>query len=355
MKPNWELTGHEWAVNLLRRHVANGETRHAYLFAGPTGVGRRTLAMKFAQALLCTKPPAPGESCGECRDCKMAAAMRHPDLAIVAPVVRDGTIKVEQVREAQSLIYLKPYQSRFRISLFLDFQQATIPAQNAMLKTLEEAPAHAILILVANEPEQLLPTIVSRCEVLRLRPAGVPEVERMLEGEGVAPEKSRLLAHIGDGRAGYAKTLLADEEGMATRAQRLEELHALLKSSRVQRFAYAEMLAKTRCKDVHVAEHITLTRPEESELERIRGKCVLDKTLPIWLSFWRDVLLRTAGAETPITNLDQEARINELAARMDVASARKVVANLELGIARLDRNVNKQLLTEVILLDWPHM
>ncbi len=139
MKPNWELTGHEWAVNLLRRQVATGETRHAYLFAGPTGVGRRTLAMKFAQALNCTNPPAPGEYCGECRDCKMAAAMRHPDLAIVAPVVRDGTIKVEQVREAQSLIYLKPYQSQFRISLFLDFQQATISAQNAMLKTLEEA------------------------------------------------------------------------------------------------------------------------------------------------------------------------------------------------------------------------
>ena len=138
---NWNLLGHEWAVDMLRTHVARESMRHAYLLSGPPGVGRRTLALRFAQALNCTQPLQPGVPCGRrCRDCKQIEAMGHPDLAVVQAEAEGGTLKVEQVREARRALTLKPYQSRFRVVLFLRFQEANDNAANALLKTLEDAP-----------------------------------------------------------------------------------------------------------------------------------------------------------------------------------------------------------------------
>jgi len=102
MTDNWNLLGHDWAVDMLRRHIVTGEARHAYLFAGPPGLGRRSLALAFAQALNCTNPPAPGEFCGQCRDCKQIAAQKHPDLAVVQAENEGGVLKVEQVREVKA-------------------------------------------------------------------------------------------------------------------------------------------------------------------------------------------------------------------------------------------------------------
>lgn len=324
---NWNLIGHAWAVDLLRRHVANGEARHAYLFSGPPGLGRRTLALGLARALNCTNPPAPGESCGECRDCRQTAAMQHPDMAVVQAETEGGTLKVDQVRAVQHALALKPYQSKYRVALFLRFQEANDNAANALLKTLEEAPAHAILLLTADTPEALLPTIISRCEILRLRPLRVAEVEAMLASRGVEPDRVRLLAHISGGRPGYANRLLEDASLLETRAERLNDLQSLLKSTRVKKFSYADKLAKDK--------------------ESMR------QAITFWLSYWRDVLLKTAKASMPITNVDYTDEIEALSARLTLPSVRRVVSDLEQALDRMDRNVNPRLLAEVLLMDWP--
>ncbi len=327
MTSNWHLTGHDWAVEMLRRHVTQDEARHAYLFAGPSGLGRRTLALRFAQALNCPQPVAPGEPCGTCRDCKQIEAMQHPDLTIVQAEAEGRTLAVDQVRSVQHAFSLKPYQARFRVAIFLRFQEANANAANALLKTLEEAPAHAILILTADSAESLLPTVVSRCEVLRLRPLPAEAIESFLAGHGAGEAQARLIAHVSGGKPGYALQLLRDEKLLETRAERLNELQALLPATRVDKFAYAEKLAK--------------------------DKDLMRQTIQLWISYWRDVLLQTAKAGMPLANIDRAREIEALAARLDLPTARRVVEVLEQALARLERNVNPRLLAEVVLLDLP--
>ena len=339
MTANWNLIGNEWAVDMLKKHVTNGTTRHAYLFAGPPGLGRRTLALRFAQALNCQTPLQPGIPCGGCRDCKQIAAMQHADLSVIEPTVKDpnnpkelipapnGEIRIQQIRDLQKTINLKPYQSRYRVLIFLRFQQANIEACNALLKTLEEAPSYAVLILTADNPEQLLPTIVSRCEVLRLRPLKVEEVMKELESRGVESGQAKLIAHISGGRFGYALRLLDDEALLGWREERLNDLQTLISASRVEKFAYADKLAKDK--------------------ESMR------QTILIWLSYWRDVMLRTAHAQTPLVNVDRNVEIEDLAQRLDLSIARRVVSGLEGVLEKMERNVNSRLLAEVLLLDLP--
>jgi DNA polymerase-3 subunit delta' len=327
MTANWNLIGNEWAVDMLKKHITHGTTRHAYLLAGPPGLGRRMLALRFAQALNCQTPIEPGVPCGECRDCKQTAAMQHADLMIVRSESEGAVLKVDQIREARRTLVLKPYQAMYRVALFLRFQEANDNAANALLKTLEEAPSYAVLILTADNPEQLLPTIVSRCEVIRLRPLRVEEVQKELEARGLGTDKARLLAHISGGRFGYALRLLEDESLLERREERLNDLQSLISASRVEKFAYADKLS--------------------------RDKESMRQAISIWLSYWRDVMLRTAHAETPLANVDRNVEIEDLAQRLDLSMARRVVVSFEDVLEKMERNVNSRLLAEVLLLDLP--
>src|SRR5512139_3624059 len=230
---NWDLLGHQWAVGLLREHVARQSLRHAYLITGPQGVGRRTLALRLSQAINCLQPPGPGELCGTCRACTLIGRMQHPDLAVVQAAQSGGTLKVDQIRELQSSLSLAPYEAQYRMAVLLRFEEAHVSAQNAFLKTLEEPPPRVILLLTAESPERLLPTVVSRCEVIRLRPLPVEEVNMGLQERwGLPQDQALLLAHLSGGRPGYALRLLQSPEMLDARRLRLDDHQRLLAWSR---------------------------------------------------------------------------------------------------------------------------
>ena len=259
--------------------------------------------------------------------------MQHPDMNVIEPTDKElnpdpsGIIRVEQIRNLQKTFNLKPYQSKYRVALFLRFEKANDNAANALLKTLEEAPAHAILLLTADNPEQLLPTIVSRCEILRLRPLAVSAIEADLLERGVDEERARLLSHISGGRPGYARRLIDDITLLEKREERLDDLQTLLPAPRVEKFSYADKLSK--------------------------DKDSMRQTILIWLSYWRDVLLKTSGAQAALTNADRADEITALTYSIDLPLARRLAADLENAIERLEKNVNARLLAEVTLMDWP--
>lgn len=329
MNNNWNIIGHEWAVDMLKKHIVHGTTRHAYLFAGPPGIGRRTLALRFAQALNCATPVSPGVPCGECRDCKQIEAMQHIDLAVIQAEGEGGTLKVDQIRETRRILTFKPYTAKYRLAFFLRFQEANESAANALLKTLEEAPSYAVLILTADNPEQLLPTILSRCEVLRLRPLKIEEIQQALEEKGFETNQARWIAHISGGRFGYARRLLESDSLLHEREERLNDLQHLISASRLEKFSYADKLSK-----------------DKDSMRRV---------ILIWLSYWRDVMLRAARAESPLVNIDRNLEIENVAHRMDLSSARRIVHGLEDTLERMEKNVNARLLAEMLLLDLPRL
>jgi DNA polymerase-3 subunit delta' len=327
MTENWGLIGHHWAVELLQSHLNRGAPRHAYLFTGPRGIGRRTLALRFAEAL--NAEPV-GIVDPASKPHQQYQTMQHPDLTVIQRQAGDRDLKIDAVRKLQHTLSLAPYMSNYRVALLLNFEEANPSAANAVLKTLEEPSSRVVLLVTAESSEALLPTIVSRCEVIRLRPVPLEQVAEGLQTIwGASPEHARLLAHIASGRPGYACYLNQNPEILTQRQSWLDEQHNLLQGDRVARFAYAQKISK--------------------------DKEMLPQHLLIWLAYWRDVLMRVSRSQAPLVNLDRAEEINQLAEGLDLATTRRVVLTLERTLDELRANINLRLAAETLLLELPYL
>jgi DNA polymerase-3 subunit delta' len=282
------------------------------------------------QALNCQNPPAPGQFCESCAACTRIWKMQHPDLAVLQAEQVGGTLKVDQVRDLQHSLSLAPYEARYRVALLLRFEEANPGAANALLKTLEEPASQVILLLTAESVESLLPTIGSRCEVLRLRPLTIESVADGLQQRwGLPTDEARLLAHLSGGRPGIAMRLHEHPELLEQRQGWLNDLGSVLSGSRVTRFAHTKAAAE--------------------------DKEALRSCLQVWSTVWHDVVLEASGSKSPQTNLDWIVWVKALAQAQGLEQATASLQGIERTIFLIDRNVNARLALETLFLDLPRI
>jgi DNA polymerase-3 subunit delta' len=332
---NWEnIVGHGWAVEMLASGLANDRLGHAYLITGPEQVGKTTLARIFAQALNCEAAEAE-RPCGHCRPCKLIEVDRHPDVKFVSPEVSGRgklTLKIEAIRQLQQDLNLSAYEARYKVAILERFDAATIGAANAFLKTLEEPPGKVVLLLTATDAEMLLPTIASRCRTLNLRPLPPDLIEISLATRWQVPaEKATLLAHLADGRLGWAVQAAEDGSILQTRAEQLSHLHDALAGRRATRFALADKLSR---------------KPE-----------VLPDLLKTWLSWWRDLTLlnqrQGKSISLLLTNVDEVPRLEPLATAWSEQQINASLNQTNDALWQLERNANTRLVLENLLLIYP--
>jgi len=325
----WPVIGHEWAVEHLARALRHRRTRHAYLITGPSRIGKTRLALAFAAALNCTGENPP---CGECRACKLTLKGVHPDVTIVDSGQEGGTLKIDDVRDLQQVLSLRPYEARYRIAILQRFHEANPAAANALLKTLEEPGPSSVLILTADNADALLPTIVSRCQPLHLRPLPVEQVRAALERErGIDPDTAQALAQLSAGRIGWALAACDDPAERQMRDEAIATLSAALQGTLRERFAVAETLSQKASAD----------------------KSFLPPWLDYWQGYWRDVLLVACGSSAPLINADHAEDIRTLARRAGRDAAQRALEATRRTIDSLSRNVNIRLALEVLMLDYP--
>ncbi len=331
----WDsIIGHEWAIEVLQVAIRYERVGHAYLFTGPVHIGKTTLARTFAQALNCTAEPPLERPCGRCRACTLIAADRHPDVSLVSGEMSGrgiAILKIDQIRQLQSQLNLTATEARTKIAILKQFQTANLNAANAFLKTLEEPPNNVVLLLTAADADTLLPTITSRCRTIALRPQPASLIEDALSDRWQMPsEEARLLAHLADGRLGWAVMAAQDPAILETRRAHLGSLIESFRQRRVGRFAQAESLCR---------------QPDQLPL-----------LLETWLALWRDMaILANGGFEAAITNLDQLALLQELSQAWSSQAILGSLKMTELSLTYLKQNANARLVMENLLLGYPSL
>ncbi|MGH2400418.1 MAG: DNA polymerase III subunit delta', partial [bacterium] len=254
--PFRDLVNQSHAVMLLRTAARTGRVSHAYLFTGPAGVGRYGAAVAFAQLLNCERPEA-NDACGECRPCRLIAAGQHPDVRTVDVDrglmldPRDTTktvIGIDQVRALRRDVAFLPLEGKYKVYIFAgaDRMQAEVAA-NSLLKVLEEPPPQVVIILIAESTIPMLPTVVSRCQLIRfsLIPAG--EIEQaLIARHNLDRGRARFIAAIAGGQLGRAVTWATSQEHLEWRDQMLSLLERLESEDLLERIDAAEAASKDK-------------------------------------------------------------------------------------------------------------
>jgi len=224
---SWDrVRGHAAALASFRAATAAGRLGQSYLFVGPDGIGKRLFARELAKALLCDRPPAALAACDCCPACAQVEAGTHPDLFAVRRREDKNDLLIDDMRIFCGQMAMKPTRGTRKVGVVEDADDLNANSANAFLKTLEEPPAGSLVILLATDLDRQLPTILSRCQVVRFAALGPADLRAVLSGQGVT-DAARLdrLVRLGGGSAAQALAL-NDEEFWDVRRKLIDGLTA---------------------------------------------------------------------------------------------------------------------------------
>jgi DNA polymerase-3 subunit delta' len=325
------LRGHQAQVEAFERAVQRGRLAHAYLFAGPRGVGKRTFAVELARALLCERrSPAQLEACGSCPACIQVAAGTHPDFVLAARPDEAQEFPIDLVRQLSRSLALKSARGRSKVVILDQADDLNEAAANCFLKTLEEPPPGSILVLVGTSSDRQLGTIVSRCQVVRFAPLPDPLVEEVLTDQGITDPSTRArLARLARGSPGLA--LEWAETDMT------ELRSALLRGLTAER-GPSPRLARTWMDFVEAAG-------KEMPLQRRRARA----GLRLLIDFLADTLALQAGHEPQRSEPDDRPLLESLASRTDSDELLAMLERCLEADRHLERNVQVVLALEALL------
>lgn len=243
--PFQQILGQTQALNILNKSLENNNLSHAYLFYGPSGVGKKSTAVELAKSLNCSQS-GPVDNCGNCVSCRKIDQGLHPDIFIVSPTktsptVRESAIRIEDIRELQKKLNFMPYEGKIKVAIIDEADKMNLQAANTFLKTLEEPPRFTLIILVASNLHQLLPTLVSRCQGVKFAPLTVDAVRTILSRrEGMDPAEADLRARRSGGKIDVAL-----DDQVADMGPVRAELLDLLKDLSLERMDLAFQWTKT--------------------------------------------------------------------------------------------------------------
>jgi len=322
------VAGHRPLLELLARATARATLPQSLLFAGPAGVGKRLTALALAQALNCDNPStyADGiDACGSCKPCTRIAKGLHADVLIVEPG-ETGTIKIEQIREVVDRAGYRPFEGRRRVVIIDDADALGIPAQDAVLKTLEEPPSASVFVLVTDRPDVLLPTVRSRCQRLRFGPMDVADVAAILvRDHEMSSTEAHAAAAASGGSVGRAVDASADE-AMEARDAAAQLLKGAASSTDPRR-------------RLDGAKALVGGGGDRDELSR---------RLLAMSSLLRDIGLLHARADArTLANADLKPQLESLTRAYDGDRALRAFAAVDRAIDALERNASPK-----IVADW---
>jgi len=315
------IVGQEKPIESLKKAIERDQVAHAYLFEGAEGLGKKAIALKLASALVCNNKDKP---CGKCNSCIKVSTGNHPEIKIIEGQV---TIKVDEIRELIKDIQLKPYEGSRKVYIICDADKMNIQGQNALLKTLEEPPNYATLILLTTKGNSLLPTIVSRCQTIKLNPISLENIKSyLINNKDIDSEKAQMLAAFSGGIIGRAVELL-DNPDFHVRREGVINL----------------------CKDLmtpkllNILDQISFFEEQKPDIEEV---------LDLMISWYRDLFVyKETRSLDLIINVDKRDEIDFQVSGIDIKKVRDIILIIEGAKNNLKSNVQFHLNIEVMLLN----
>lgn len=320
-----DVVGQSNIVEILKNSIAENKVGHAYIFSGPQGIGKKTTALAFANVLLCGNLQKDKAACGDCISCRLLRNNSNPDFYLIES--KNRSIPVDDIRNMQKDIVIKPLYSNRKLYLIADGEKMTIQAQNCLLKTLEEPPTYATIIITTSNYDALLDTICSRCTNYSFTRNTKQEVRRALELKlGKERDGLEFIIEYSDGVIGTALELALSEDFLPLREKAIETILDVNKGSRGEWFF-------DTCNFF------------------MENKDSIDKILNIMLLVYRDLIVFLTERNTNILiNLDKKNRIANAAGKHTVKKLISNIETIEFIRKSIRQNANYQLSVETMLI-----